>query len=189
MRAALLGSVLLTALAFPAFASQGGVAEAVRWVGEGRYAQALDAATKLGSAQERGQAQLYVLHHAGALNEALEAGLRGLDAAPDDAWLLDRCAYLAISLGAGSLARELCIRLEEHATPEAWEAAAWMLDEAEALEADRTAEALALSRARWSAALFGLASLVLMAWWGRRSPHSKSSTPRAPSVSVDGGMP
>jgi hypothetical protein len=96
----------------------------------------------------RAQAELHVLHHGGRLDSALQAGLSGLRAAPEDPWLLEQSAYIALSLGAGELAMDLGQRLREHMPPVEWPRLSWMLTEARALEQQRLAEARALKRSR-----------------------------------------
>ena len=157
-------ALLLAAALFPvgeeAVAQEVGLQAAVRLAGEGRLAEALEAARGEPADLERAQAELYVLHHPRQLTEALEAGLRGLEATPGDPWLLERCAYVALSLGAGELALDLCGKLRAVESPAAWEGHAWMLEEAEGLVAQRERESTALSRARWTVALALLVGLV-----------------------------
>ena len=159
LRSALLLAAALFPVGAEAVAQEVGLQAAVRLAGEGRLAEALEAARGEPRALERAQAELHVLHHAGQLTEALEAGLAGLEATPRDPWLLERCAYVALSLGAGELALRLCEELREVDAPAAWEGHAWMLEEAERLVAQRERESTALMRARWTVALALLAGV------------------------------
>ena len=167
-------ALLLAAALFPvgeeAVAQEVGLQAAVRLAGEGRLAEALGAARGEPRALERAQAELHVLHHSGQLTEALEAGLAGLQAAPGDPWLLERCAYVALSLGTGELALRLCEELREVDAPAAWEGHAWMLEEAEGLVAQRERESTALSRARWTVVLALLIGLGTALAARRRLP-------------------
>ncbi len=120
-------------------AQESALQAAVRLTGEARFAEAVEVARAGDDPLQRAQGELYVLHRAGALEEALAAGLRGLDEAPDDAWTLEHTAYVALSLGAGDLA----VRLD------------WMRVEATRLAGQRRREQDAQRRAR-IAALLGL---------------------------------
>ena len=111
--------------------------------GELRAAYAL--AEKERDPVRKAQAVLYVRHQAGDLGGALRAGLAGLETAPNDAWLLERTAYLALSLRDPDLSRSLVGRLDralESANLEADERARW-----ETLAAARREEAAALDAA------------------------------------------
>ena len=152
-------------------ARESGLDAAVRLVGEGEFQAALSAARGETRSLERAQALLHVFHQAGALEEALEAGRKGLEDHPADPWLLDRCAYLALSLGAGDLARGYSVRLGADADPESSSArsASWMLVEIERLQENRRNEQRALRRARWTvfcAALLCVAAALRMAMGG-----------------------
>ena len=165
-RRALPALALLAALLAPtpAAAQESHFSAAVRLGGEGDFSGALAEARLETRQPDAAQATLHVWHHAGALEEALEAGLAGLEAIPTDPWLLDRCAYLAVSLGEGELALELCSRLRRSVDEETWQRSAWMLEEAELLAARDRAEARGLRRARWAVALFLAFSLGLSIW-------------------------
>lgn len=166
MRRLAIGALLVVAnlASNPAAAQESHLSAAFRLVGEGDFSGAL-AEARLETAQpDAAQAALHVWHHAGALEEALEAGLTGLDVNPDEPWLLDRCAYIAVSLGEGALALELCSRLQRCVDESSWQRSAWMLEEAELLAARGRAEARGLRRARWAVALFLALFLGLSIW-------------------------
>jgi hypothetical protein len=145
-------SFVFAALAAAPTATESHLDAAVRLTGEGNLRAALAEARAETGEPDRSQAFLYVLHHAGALEEALAAGLSGLELEPEETWLLDRCAYIAISLGAGELARELCVRLRSCADEETWRRSSWMLAEADRLLAERRREESSIVRARWTVA-------------------------------------
>jgi tetratricopeptide (TPR) repeat protein len=140
-------------------AQDSGLPAALRLVEEGRLVEALQEARREPEERARAQAELHVLHHGGLLGEALEVGLEGLELAPPDPWLLQRCAYIALTLGAGELAVELCEELQR-GFPETWETHAWMLDEALDLRTQRLLEDRALARARAVVGLGVLFSLL-----------------------------
>jgi len=162
-RALFFALCLLPLFAGGARAQELGLDAAIRLVGEGNFQAALVSARGETRSLERSQALLHVLHHAGALEEALQAGRAGLERHPGDEWLLDRCAYLALSLGAGNLGRELSSRLGENAEPGSWQEtnSSWMLGEIELLEENRGNQRRALSRSRWTVGLAALACIVL----------------------------
>lgn len=161
---------LLLAVSQASGAQDSGLQQAVRLVSEGRLAQALEAARGESDALARSQAELHVLHHGGLLEEALEAGLGGLEGAPEDPWLLERTAYIALSLGTGELAVDLCEDLRR-AQPQEWERHAWMMEEALSLRSQREGERKALGRARTlvGAGLLFSALLLLFGARGARS--------------------
>jgi len=133
---------------------------AVRLVGEGKYQAALAAAQAESQPLARAQAELYVLHQGGSLPRALRVGLDGLEANPADTWLLDQTAYLALSLGLGSLAESLYLRLEPLSSVESWTHYEPLLLAAQELKAQRVATDTALSRSR-SAVIAGVLALFL----------------------------
>lgn len=141
---------------------------AVRLTGEGQLTPALAAARAGEDPLSRAQGELYVLHHAGALEAALEAGLAGLREAPGDTWLLERSAYIALSLGAGELSARLSEELRETLPASEWARHEWMLSEAQALESTRAEEAAALQRAQLVSAGVGLLAVALMLALGAR---------------------
>lgn len=159
--------------------SRGSLQEAVRLTQAGELLGALEAARTTPDALERAQGELYVWHHAGALREALQAGLDGLRVAPLDPWLLDRCSYLALSLGAGELALSLTEDLQAATPPESWSEKAWMMDEARALAETRAAERRSLSRARLVSSGAVLAALLglLLASRGRGEVNNVPGRP------------
>lgn len=137
-----------------------GLQAAVRLVGEGQFVEALSAARAEPDPLGRVQAELYVLHQGGALEEALRAGLGGLETGPNDVWLLGQSGYIALSLGIGGLAEGIYLRLEEESTPEQFASSEVLLSEARDMQERRKAETRALSRAR-SVVLASFLSLVL----------------------------
>lgn len=147
---------------------------AVRLCGEGSPAAALEAARASESPLERAQAELYVLHRAGALDEALDAGLRALEVAPSDPWTLEETAYVALSLGEGALASRLLGRLAPQLDRAGAERTAWMGEEAERLAARRGEEQRALRLGR-SVAAAGATLALAVALLASRTPR----TPRA----------
>lgn len=157
---------LVVLLAGGAPAQEVGLDAAIRLVREGDFQAALVAARGETRSLERAQALLHVLHQAGALEEALAAGREGLEHHPEDAWLLDRSAYIALSLGVGDLSRELARRLGENAEPESWQAtnSSWMLGEVELLQEERGKEQRALLLARCVVGAAALGCLALALW-------------------------
>ena len=175
MRVEFLAAVLLSLSApLAAQSPESGLQAAVRLVGEQRFQEALLAGQAESNSLARAQAELYVLHQGGALTEALEAGLRGLRVAPRDAWLLDRTAYIALSLGAGELAERLYIELQSIRTPEEWDASAPLLQEARTLIEVREAQGRSVSRARLVVGLAVIASLAVMLLHSRKRPAGPS---------------
>jgi tetratricopeptide (TPR) repeat protein len=142
---------------------------AVRLSGEGSPAAALEAARRSESPLERAQAELYVLHRAGALDEALDAGLRALEVAPSDAWTLEETAYVALSLGEGALASRLLERLAPQLDPAGVGRTAWMGEEAGRLAARLEEEQRALRLGR-SVAAAGAALALVVALLASRTP-------------------
>jgi len=146
--------------------------EAVRLTGEGRPAAALLAAGRSQEPVERARAELFVYHRAGALDDALAAGLRALAEEPSDPWTLEETAYVALSLGDGALASSLLERLRPQQAGEALERTAWMGEEAARLEGLRVAEGAALERARL-VALAALAGALLLGGFAARLPRPR----------------
>ena len=99
-------------LATTAGARPDGLAQAVSAAARGELRDAYRAAEGETDPVRRSQALLHVLHHAGDLGGAYRAGRAGLESAPSDLWLLERTAYLALSLRAAADARELVERFE-----------------------------------------------------------------------------
>lgn len=161
---------LLPLLAGVGRAQEPGLDAAVRLVGEGDFQAALVAARGESRSLERAQALLHVLHHAGALEEALQHGREGLAQHPRDQWLLDRCAYIALSLGADDLGRKLSSQLGANAEPGSWQEtnSKWMLGEFERLRENRQNQQRALSRSRWTVGLAALLCILLTVWMARR---------------------
>ena len=104
-----LGGLLV---ACPLAGAQEGFEAALALVGEGRLPAALSAADAELDPVRRAQARLFVLHHAGDLSGALEAGQAGLEVT-EDPWLLERSTYIALSLRAAARAGELHARFEK----------------------------------------------------------------------------
>lgn len=175
--------------------------EAWRLVGEGRFAAALDAARAEPQSLSGARARLFVSHQAGDLRGALEAGRAGLARFPEDAWMLDQTAYVALSLHAGEFGAELAHRLAGAAlapglSPEesqryAARAERHAKEAAQILESSRARDA-ALAAARGVVAAVVVAGLAFLGWCAfAPAGQSKSSTPRAPSgsIKVGGGAP
>ena len=91
--------------------AQDTLSRAVELVQAGELLSAYRAAASEPDPVRHAQAMLYVRHHAGDLTAALKAGLLGLETAPRDLWLLERTAYLALSLRDEGIAREMVSRL------------------------------------------------------------------------------
>ena len=164
------GPVLIAALAL---AAQSGFEAVLELHAEGRSSEALALAERLSDPLASIQAELWVRHHAGDLPGALRAGTDGLATHPDDPWLLERAAALALDLGAPERARSLAERLERAAADptlaEADRARYSKAAGAHGAAADRALALLArrdraLARARWTVALGAAAAL---AFWLR----------------------
>ena len=164
----MLTAIFCCAGALALHAQETSLQRAVRLTGEGDLSEALSAARSGEDLLSRAQGELYVLHHAGALEPALQAGLRGLEAAPGDPWLLERSAYIALSLGAGRLAAELSEELQAAVPPEDWARHEWMLSEARSLEGTRAAEESSLRRAQLVSSLVGVGAIALALVLGLR---------------------
>jgi len=148
----------------PSSAQESALQAAVRLTGEARFAEAVEAARAGAEPLQRAQGELYAFHRAGALEEALAAGLRGLDESPDDAWTLEQTAYVALSLGAGELAVRLVERLDNVLPAEEASRLDWMRAEARRLADQRLLEQAAQHRARLGALLgLGLGLLAFVA--------------------------
>jgi hypothetical protein len=173
MRAACLALAALTALE----ARASSLERALELARERRFAEALAEARAEPDALRRAQAELYVLHHAGDLEGALAAGRAGLRAAPDDPWLRERCAYVALSLRAHGPAREhadALARVARAGTDDAALAARYRA-EADALAATAARAGAALTRARIT--VLAGAALALAAWLAlARSPRHRDAT-------------
>lgn len=145
-------------------APQSGLDRAVAAVREQRYADALAAARAEPDALLRSQAELYVFHQAGSLDEALAAGMAGLQGAPDNAWLLEQTAFVALTLGLGARAAGYLETLEQVAPGQAPE---WMVEQAGELSEQRADEQQALERARRVALAVLAAAAVAIAYGAR----------------------
>lgn len=191
-----LGLVLASSCAVLPARAGDGLQRAVEFVRAGDFQRALEAGDSDTDPLGRAQARVYVLHHAGDLHGALSAAVEGSRAHPRDTWLLERRAYVAISLRRADEARSALDELDAllaEAPPkdrEAWaESTAATRADVERTSRLHAEARTARSRARAVAAVglaLGVALLVATAWPRR---HSKSSTPVAPigSNSVDGG--
>lgn len=156
-----------------AAAQESALQAAVRLTGEARYAEAIEAANAGEVPLQRAQGELYAYHRAGALEDALRAGLRGLEEAPKDTWTLEQTAYVALSLGAGELAVRLVERLDAALPAEERSRLDWMRAEALRLAEQRGLEGRAQRSARlW--ALVGLGVSLLAFAIGMR-PLSRPS--------------
>jgi tetratricopeptide (TPR) repeat protein len=127
----------------------------------GDYRAAIESTEQVSDPLQAAQAQLHVYHYAGDLDSALAAGRAGLAIDPKEPWLLENTAYVAISLGLGQPALAWLERLEEVRPGQAPD---WMLEEAQKLSENRSAEATASSRAKtvvWGA-LVGLIGALLV---------------------------
>lgn len=150
------------------FAESRGLEAAIECVARGEFGEAYDAALAETDALRRAQAELYVRHHAGDLAGALASGERGLAVAPGDAWLLERCAYVALTLRRAPQALQHAQNLGDvlatgtDADRTRFGAAAESArSESKALMASDTAKGRALSRARALVAGVLLVTLVL----------------------------
>ena len=73
---------------------------AMQLVGDGRYREAHELIESLPSLVDRAQAQVFLRLRAGDLPGAMHWAEVGSEAAPDDLWLAERRASIAISMGA-----------------------------------------------------------------------------------------
>lgn len=142
---------------------------AVERVRDGDFVSALAAAEAETDPVRRVESVLYVRHQAGDLDGALEVGLRGAAIAPNDTWLLDRTAYVALSLRRPVVAQKSldALRRALQADASASDAAraslrAYETEEALLLVRSRERET-ALSRARWTALLAAAGALTALA--------------------------
>src|SRR5437762_8534190 len=134
-----------------------GLSLALDRVRAGDFQGALAAAEAEPDPLRRAEASLYVRHQAGDLDGALAIGLHGAEMAPRNEWLLDRTAFVALSLRRPGPARVSldALRRALDADPQASESAraalaGYEIEEKDML--DRLAERdAALTRARWTA--------------------------------------
>ncbi|MFT7486084.1 MAG: hypothetical protein ACI9F9_001937 [Candidatus Paceibacteria bacterium] len=148
--------VLLAGPALGCPSKQGSMESAWQAVTEGQFRTALEFAQEEPDTLRRAQAELHVYHQAGALDQAFAAGLRGLQADPQNSWLLEQTAFVALTLGLGKRASTL---LEELEAVKEGSAPTWMRDQAKELVVQRQREGLALGLSRQVA----LALMALMA--------------------------
>jgi len=146
----------------------------------GRLRAAQVQADALSDPLERAQGRLYVQYAAGDLAGALRAGLEGLEHAPDDPWLLERCATLALQLRASTLANDCAERLAAHvAQADAGVQAEWqprlasVRAEAAALAARQRARDAAQARAHWTLAVAG--GCLLLALVAAARAHTRAA--------------
>ena len=168
------GALLLVAAAGKQ-AQDGGFDAAVRLVGEAQFSRAFAAAEAETDPLRRAQAKVHVLHHGGNLRGALAAALEGLETAPQDAWLLEQAAFVAVSVHEGPLAldlgRKLVAELERTGSDgAALVRARGLRDEAESALARSEERRSALGRARVVALALVLASLLAIAALMRTRP-------------------
>src|SRR5688500_19510997 len=98
-----------------ASAPSDGLERAIAAVEVGDLEAALNAARSEADPLRRAQALFHVRHHAGDLGGAYRAGLEGLQASPLDPWLLERLAYVALTLRDPDAADAFVSRLEQAA--------------------------------------------------------------------------
>ena len=87
--------------------------DVVQRVRAGSFPEALALAGEIPDALDRARASVYVRHQGGDLAGALSAAEAGLASAPADPWLLEQCAYVAISLRDVERAERSVQRLEQ----------------------------------------------------------------------------
>lgn len=146
---------------------------AVELARAGRYAEALEEARREERPIEREQALLYVRHQAGDLDGALEIGRAALREDRQDPWLMERLAYVALTVHLPATALAAIERLEQCTARDDLDPA----DRARyrALAAEYRVEALgqqrvrdsreaARRRAQITSAVFGVVSLVALGW-------------------------
>jgi len=175
----LTGLVLALGLAW--CGSQDGLDRAIELMRSGDARAALAAAEAEADDLRRAQARVYVRHHAGDLEGALAAAEAGSGAHPDDPWLAERAAAIALSLRRAGAALAALGRLERIAAALAEPERTRWLDAARAARSE--AEAVALAHARRDTAgrsarvvslgvaglaLVGLLALALFPWHGPR---------------------
>jgi hypothetical protein len=160
----------------------GGMQQVVEFARSGSFTVALARAESLTNPLERAQARLYVLHQAGDLAGALEAGLEGLRAAPADLWLLERVSYIAISLRSFEIAHEHVERFAralDSVDLSPSDRSRWrtILDDdrtqVESLATTAEARRQAARRARWTVALGAIALAAAMLALVRNGARSK----------------
>lgn len=142
-------------------------------VGERRYLEALERADAFEDRVLASQARLWILYSAGDLRGGLAAGLAGLRAAPEDAWLLEQSADLAGNLAAAELMAELVARLEQVPAPPA-DRLDILRERADGLVASAAARSVAMRRARATVIGFAILSLLATALLARRGARQPS---------------
>jgi len=134
--------------------------------GEGRTTDALVAAEELQDPVERSQARTYVLYQCGDLAGAWRAAGEGLQASPNDVYLLQQIAELSVSLGAGDAAVLWSERFSQAVSTagrtDLEPAAKALADSADELQIRGRARDASMTRARTAAGvLIGLAVVAL----------------------------
>ncbi len=141
-------------------------------VGEGRFQEAHQVIESLSGGVERAQAEVFLRLRAGDLPGALRWADRGAKTAPDDLWLAERRASIAISLGAHDLAArsvdEYAAALERSGTDVSSTALPGLIDEVDKIRAAEEKRDTALTRSRFTVLASLVALLGLLAKLARR---------------------
>lgn len=95
------------------FAQSSDFSTAMQQVGEGRFEEAHALIEGLADPVEIAQAQVFLRLRAGDLPGALHWAGEGTSVAPDDLWLAERRASIAVSLGAHKLAERAALNYSE----------------------------------------------------------------------------
>jgi hypothetical protein len=180
----LVSALPAVAAAQPASSPDDGMRRVVELARGGEFAAALAHAESFPNRTERAQSKLYVLHQAGDLTGAIRAGIEGLQAAPSDPWLLERVAYIALSLRALEIAREHVDRLarvlesKDIAGDERGRWLALLAEERaqlEVLNATAIQRVTAARRARWTVAVGMLSLAIAMIALAARQRRSRGA--------------
>lgn len=152
-----LACLLLLALQNPDFS------RAMNLVGEGSFLEAHELIETLPSLVDRAQAQVFLRLRAGDLPGAMHWAEVGTDAAPDDLWLAERRASIAISMGAHDRAvqavEEFASALQRTGSSEASASLVGLQLELELMHAADEQRESALFRSR--ATVFGSLTVLL----------------------------
>jgi hypothetical protein len=146
-----------------------GLQSTVDRVRDGDFLGALASAEAEVDPVRRAEGVLYVRHQAGDLDGALEAGVRGAAIAPGDEWLLDRTAYVALTLGRPGAARVSLDALRRALAADALASdaarASLAAYETNVVELERriSERDAALIRAHWTALLGAVGALTALA--------------------------
>ncbi len=158
---------------------------AVRLCGEGRYVAALRAAEAEPDATRRAQAVAWVRHHAGDVQGAFAVTRGAIADVPSDPWLLERAAYIAISLRLPREARDAVTLLEQEIASgrlAADDARRWRAQaqahavEVAALERLLAERDAAVQRARAVSAVAALVVCVVLGALAFRADRARPST-------------